>query len=467
MRRRLVAVAGVLLSLLLIALMAPLVSAYAEDCTKDEFPARQGDVTRFAVLAQDALETDRFGRLITALRRYVEVYRGTVIVTDANRDVVAASERDVDVSEAHVTDALDRALSGSGSPPPQTVWPWHDEPLIVGSPVGRDAHVLGAVVMIAPTDSIRDAVGTRLTWLALAGIAVLGAASAGLVGPFVRWILRPVGDLDVAAKRLAHGDLTTRVPASAGPPELRHLARSFNQMADNVETSQRQQRDLIADASHQLGNPLTALRLRVENLQADPRDTAEAEMAIEETERLNSIVESLLDLSQVGARQIELEPVDVAEHTRRRCEMWAPVLDRVSVNALDECVAYATEGTVDLVLDALLDNVAKFAPGAPVDVDVREDGDDVVLTVRDHGPGLPADDVEKVGARFFRGREHQNVSGTGLGLAIVRARVEDVGGRFAVSSPVGGGLDVRVRFRSRHAALGSTEERPDAGRAET
>lgn len=467
MRRRLIAVAGVLLSLLLIALMAPLVSAYAEDRTKDEFTARLNDVTRFAVLAQDALETDRFGRLITDLERYTDVYHGTVIVTDANRKIVAASERGVDVSETHIAEILDRALSGSGSPQPATVWPWHDDSFVVGSPVGRDAHVLGAVVMIAPTDTIRDAVGTRLTWLALAGIAVLAAASAGLVGPFVRWILRPVGDLDVAAKRLAHGDLATRVPASAGPPELRHLARSFNQMADNVETSQRQQRDLIADASHQLGNPLTALRLRVENLQANPRDVAEAEMAIEETERLNSIVESLLDLSQVGARQIELEPVDVAERARHRCEMWDPVIDHLTVGAPPTCVAYTTEGTVDLVLDALLDNAAKFAPDAPVDVTVRADGDEVVLSVRDHGPGLPAEDVEKVGARFFRGRVHQNVTGTGLGLAIVRARVEDVGGTFAVSVPDGGGLDVEVRFRSRRAAPGSTAVRRDASPAET
>ena len=456
MRRRLVTVAGVLLSLLLIALMAPLVSAYAEDRTKDTFTARLNDVTRFAVLAQEALETDRFGRLITDLQRYVDVYDGTVVVTDANREIVAASKSGVDVSEAHIADVLDRALSGSGSPQPATVWPWHDTSFVVGSPVGRDAHVLGAVVMIAPTDTIRDAVGTRLAWLALAGLAVLAVAAGGLVGPFVRWILRPVGDLDVAARRLAHGDLATRVPSSTGPPELRHLARSFNQMADNVETSQRQQRDLIADASHQLGNPLTALRLRVENLQADPRDTAEAEMAIEETERLNSIVESLLDLSQVGARQIAPEPVDVAERTRHRCEMWAPAIEALEVDTPTECIAYATESTVDLVLDALLDNATKFAPDAPVDVSVRLEADAVALSVRDHGPGLPADDVDKVGARFFRGRAHQNVAGTGLGLAIVRARVEDVGGWFEVARPEDGGLVVTVRFSRRSAVRGST-----------
>ncbi|UPK76082.1 HAMP domain-containing histidine kinase [Nocardioidaceae bacterium SCSIO 66511] len=449
MRRRLITVAGVLLSLLLIALMAPLVSAYAEDRTQDAFTARLTDVTRFAVLAQESLETDRFGRLIADLRRYSQVYDGTVVVIDANREVVASSTPEIDVADRRVADVLDRALSGSGSSPPETVWPWHGRSFVVGSPVGRDAHVLGAVVMIAPTDAIRSAVTTRLAWLAVAGLAVLTLAATGLVGPFVRWILRPVGDLDVAAGRLAHGDLGTRVPASAGPPELRHLARSFNRMADNVETSQRQQRELIADASHQLGNPLTALRLRVENLQADPYDATQAEMAIEETERLNSIVESLLDLSQVGARQVDLELIDIAASTRHRCELWSPAIADLVVDAADDCHAYATQTSVDLVLDAVLDNAAKFAPGAPVDVSVHTDADDVVLRVRDHGPGLAAEDVLKVGARFFRGRAHQNVAGTGLGLAIVRARVEDLGGRFTVSSPKAGGLGVEVRFRGR------------------
>ena len=71
----------------------------------------------------------------------------------------------------------------------------------------------------------------------LAGLAVLVLTAVGVVGPFVRWILRPVHDLDEAALQLAEGNLATRVPALAGPPKPRHLARSFNQMADNVETS--------------------------------------------------------------------------------------------------------------------------------------------------------------------------------------------------------------------------------------
>jgi signal transduction histidine kinase len=446
-RRRLVAVAAALLGVLLIALMAPLVNAYADDRTQDVFVRRLTDVNRFAVLAERALEDGRFNELATDLRRYADVYGGTVVVTDANREVVASSAAGADVGDPAVSRAIDQTLSGSGTSQPRTVWPWVDEPIVLGSPVGRDAQVLGSVILVAPTDDVQRGVGLRLGLLVLAGLTVLVITAVGVVGPFVRWILHPVHDLDEAALKLAEGNLASRVPALTGPPELRHLARSFNQMADNVETSQRQQRELIADASHQLGNPLTALRLRLENLRATAAGTSdpgEADLALEEADRLNSIVDSLLDLSQVGATQVAAAPVDVAAQARHRCEMWEPAFGRMSVELPPSLTARVTPDIVDVVLDALLDNAAKFAPGSPVEVTLRATGGEAVLSVRDHGRGLPADDVDKVGARFFRGREHQNIEGTGLGLAIVRARVEDFGGRFWVGPAEGGGLTVRV-----------------------
>ncbi|HSE71284.1 MAG TPA: HAMP domain-containing sensor histidine kinase [Nocardioidaceae bacterium] len=462
MRRRLLAVAGLLVGVLLVALMAPLVGAYAEDRTQDLFVDRLTDATRFAVLAEDTLEGGSSGGLVTDLERYGQVYGGAVAVVNANRQVVATSQPDLDVTRPEVARVVDQALAGSGSPQPETFWPWREEVFVLGAPVGRDAQVLGAVVVVAPTDSVRTDVAVRFGWLALAGLSTLALTAVGVVAPFVRWILRPVHDLDVAARRLAGGDLSSRVPARTGPPELRELAGSFNQMADNVEISQQQQRDLIADASHQLGNPLTALRLRIENLGDSCDDVAGVDRALEETDRLNRIVESLLDLSQVGAHRPDLVEVEVATAVRKRCEMWRPVLAGLTVEAPESAVALATADLVDLVLDALLDNAAKFAGGSPVSVSVRV-GERVVLAVRDHGPGLHAEDVEKVGRRFFRGRQHQNVAGTGLGLAIVRARVLDVGGAMTVARADGGGLRVEVALR--RAAPGSSAAPPDAGPA--
>ncbi|HEU0040795.1 MAG TPA: HAMP domain-containing sensor histidine kinase, partial [Jiangellaceae bacterium] len=450
----------------LLALMLPLIHTYAGERTQDLFVKRLGEVTRFAVLAENSLEGDDFGSLTTDLERYADVYGGTVVVVNANRAVVAASGGDVDVDRPDVSTAIDRALSGAGARQPETAWPWADSSFVVGSPVGRDAQVLGAVVMISPTDSVQADVTRRLGWLVIAGLAVLVLTAYGLVNLLVRWIIRPVHDLDRAAKRLAHGDLASRVPHQTGPPEIRALATSFNVMADNVEISQRQQRELIADASHQLGNPLTALRLRVENLgaSADPSSADHVAKVLEESDRLNRIVESLLDLSQVGGQNVATTRVDIAARARHRCDMWSPMFDRLRVHAPALAPASATNEIVDVVLDALLDNAAKFAAGSPVDVAVATaDDGSVGLSVRDHGPGLDAEDIAKVGARFFRGRQHQNVPGTGLGLAIVRARVLDIGGAFAVVPAAGGGLQVETWFPGfSDPSPGSTATTPDA-----
>ncbi len=465
MRRRLLVLSMTLVGVVLVALMAPLITTFAEDRTQDLFVSRLGDVTRFAVLAQDALEGGDTAGLSTDLQRYAEVYGGSVLVTNANRQVVARSGIESDPSDPRVPQVVEDALSGRSSTPPATAWPWSDEQIVIGSPVGRDAQVLGAVVMVTPTGTVQHSVSTWLSWLVIAGLATLLLTVFGVVAPFVGWVMRPVHDLDVAAKRLAAGDLGSRAH-ELGPPELRELANTFNVMADNVETSQRQQRDLVADAAHQLGNPLTSLRLHVENLGSSGADQHQVETVLEETDRLNNIVESLLDLSQVGAQAVLPVRVDVAAQVRHRCEMWAPVFSGLSVQAPETAAALATEDLVDVVLDALLDNAGKFAAEAPVEVTVTESADRVLLRVRDHGPGLHAEDVAKVGARFFRGRQHQNVAGTGLGLAIVRARVHDVGGSVDVRLADGGGLQVDVGFPLVTAsAPGSSAPPPDEGRA--
>lgn len=458
MRRRLLIVSMSLVSVLLVALMAPLISSYASERTQDLFVNRLTDVTRFAVLAEDSLEGGPID-LRTDLERYADVYGGTVIVTNANQEVVASSSTNADLEGPEVSAAIKQALSGSGSAPPSTVWPWARTPFVIGAPVGRDAQVIGGVVMISPTDSVQSNVGRRLGFLVIAGLAALALTAYGLVIPLVGWIIRPVHDLDLAAKRLAGGTLTSRVPEQVGPDELRDLAKSFNTMADNVARSQQQQTDLIVNAAHQLGNPLTALRLRVENLATTP-EVDDVDKVLEEADRLGMIVKSLLDLSQVGAHTAETTCIDVAAMARHRCDMWSPMFDELYLDAPVSLLALATDDLIDVVLDALLDNAAKFAEHARVDVTVSKDAGDVVVRVRDHGLGLDAEDVERVGTRFFRGRQHQNIAGTGLGLAIVQARVLEVGGSFAVMPAPGGGLQVETRLPTFNPAVhGRSAER--------
>lgn len=466
MRRRLLLVSLSLIALLLLALMVPLIATYASDRTQAMFVSRLGDVSRFAVVAEDALESGLAEELNVDLQRYVDVYGGSVLVTDADRQVVAQAGEETAGDDPEVQETIDRALSGAGSQPPDTVWPWSGDDVVIGSPVGRDAQVLGAVVVVAPTSAVKGSVASGLAWLVAAGLVVVLVMVFGAVVPFVGWILRPVDDLEHAAKDLADGDLSSRAH-ELGPPELRHLARCFNAMVDNVEMSQRQQRELVADAAHQLGNPLTALRLRVENLAATGSPVAAVEPVLEETDRLSSIVESLLRLSQIGAHRVAPVEVDVAGIVRERCAMWEPVFTSLRVDLPNRALAMSSPDVVEVVLDSLLDNAAKFAPDSLVEVTVtggHVPAGKIEVRVRDHGQGLHPDDVAKVGARFFRGRQHQNVPGTGLGLAIVRARVDDLGGSMVVSTPSDGGLEVAVVLPAATGdALGNSAPPPDEG----
>lgn len=447
MRRRLLIVSLTFVGVLLAALMVPLVAAYASDRTQDFFVERLSDTTRFAVLAEDSLETDDVSGLLSDLERYTEVYGGSVVVVNANSEIVA--ESGAGTTDPRTEEATVRALHGASAEPPATAWPWGDPSVVIASPVGRDSQVLGAVVMTAPTSSLHDEIELGIALLTVLGLGALLLTAYGVVVPFVGWVLRPVRDLDLTAKTLASGDLSSRA-TETGPPELRDLARSFNGMADNVESSQRQQRELVADAAHQLGNPLTALRLRAENLASTVSEPAAVEPVLEEADRLSATVESLLRLSQVGAAPVRAEPVDLVPLVRHRCDMWSPVFASLEVVTPEQATAMATADVIDLSLDALLDNAAKFAPGSPVRVTVSavadEDRDELCIEVRDEGPGLHPEDAAKVGARFFRGRAHQNVAGTGLGLSIVQARLADLDGRLVVTTPPEGGLSVALRL---------------------
>ncbi|MFC6148265.1 sensor histidine kinase [Mumia xiangluensis] len=465
MRRRLLVLSTVALSFLLVALIVPLIGTYASDRTQDLFVIRQADLNRLTVVAGTAVETGSVASLRSELARYEEVYDARLVVVDADRRTVAASPGELD--PAAVPREVSRALAGNSAEEPQPFWPWSADTYVVAAPIGRDAQVLGAVVMEIPTGGVRGDVAARLALLLGAGLGVLLLAAVGVAVPLVRWILRPVDELDDATRRMAHGDLSTRVPADDGPPELRRLASSFNDMADHVEVSQQQQAELVADASHQLGNPLTALRLRVETLsaKADADVAAELDLVLRETDRLTRIVDSLLDLGQVEAERAPQVPVDVADAVRARCRVWEPAIADLRVDAPPRATALAAADLVDVVLDAVLDNATKFAGGAAVEVTVAEGSRTVDLVVRDHGPGIPDEDLSKVGARFFRGTRHQNVHGTGLGLAIVRAHVAKSGGELAVRRPDGDGLEVCVTLR--RPARGSSAAPPDAARAAT
>jgi signal transduction histidine kinase len=262
------------------------------------------------------------------------------------------------------------------------------------------------------------------------------------------WVLLPVATLDRVTHDIATGRMKSRVGASGGPPELRRLIRSFNEMADNVEGVLDQQRAFVADASHQLRNPLSALLLRIELLGLElPEGNPEAESVKEEGRRLAQVLDDLLGLAVAESSGNDLAIIDIGAMVEVRTAAWRAVADRAGValeftGSPDGCpvTGWADSVALSSALDAVLDNAIKFTPaGAAVTVRLAMEGEYVALMVADGGPGLADDELARIGDRFWRSARHQNVQGSGLGLSIAKSLLRQGGGaiRYGHHEPTG------------------------------
>jgi two-component system sensor histidine kinase MprB len=214
-----------------------------------------------------------------------------------------------------------------------------------------------------------------------------------------------------------------------------------------LEDSARAQRQLVADASHELRTPLTSLRTNIEVLaRNEPLDPAEREHL------LRDVGEQLLEMTALVAELVELARGDekAADAEDVRLDLVAAeAIDRTKRNRpgvtfrpqLEESLVRGVPSTIERAVSNLLDNAAKWSPpGGEIDV-VVHNGE---LAVRDHGPGIAAEDVPFVFDRFYRAPSARSMPGSGLGLAIVRQVAEAHGGTVSVEAPTDGGTCMRL-----------------------
>ena len=290
----------------------------------------------------------------------------------------------------------------------------------------------------------------------------LMAAVAGLVMVqlLARGMTSPLRDMVRAANALARGRRAERISASSRD-EVGELARAFNAMADDLAELERQRKDLIANVSHELRTPLAALRGHLENLVDGVRAPDEASFAVmlRQTERLERLVEQLLDLSRLEAGQAPMAwgPVDIAGLLARvadEARLQAPACPL----ALDAPEGLSAEGDVERlhqVLTNLVDNALRYSPaGEPVTLVARADAGVVTIEVADRGPGLPAGESERLFERFHRaqGDRSRQTGGAGLGLAIARWIVELHGGQIQAHANTPTGCRMVISIPERRVA---------------
>jgi two-component system sensor histidine kinase MprB len=293
---------------------------------------------------------------------------------------------------------------------------------------------------------------TRLLLIAFAVGAILLATFLGaLIG---RAALAPVKRLTATVEEVTRTrDLSRRV-AAQGRDELSRLGTSFDAMLGQLETSLRSQRQLVADASHELRTPLTSLRTNLELLErGQPTDPVERQQLlgdlVSQIERLTTLVGDLIEVARDEETPMPFEELQLDEVVQEVVDdvSFRYPKERFNVSSSPSTIQ-GVKVRVARAITNLLDNAAKYSPaGATVD-DAVANGE---ISVRDHGPGVAAEDATRVFDRFWRSNDARHLPGSGLGLSIVKDVAESHGGSVTLERPIDGGGGARFRLRLKGA----------------
>lgn len=355
------------------------------------------------------------------------------------------------VTQAQVT----AALSG------HTVQQWQEDPqdgLLVLRPAYSGTRIVGAAAVQRAAHPLNEQVASLWLGLGLTGLAAILLATTLSIA-LARWVGRPLRRLDATADRFGAGELTVRASTVMGPPETRHLASTFNDMAGRLEALIGSHRTLVADISHQLRTPLAALRLRLELLHDDVDTAAAGELdgALGEIARLSRLVDGLLAVARAEQTQPAPATVDLTQLVSERVAIWSPLAQERHIQLLtssSQASVAATPGHLEQVLDNLLANALDVTPSeGQITVSIRQHHDLVKLEVIDSGPGMTPAQRAQAFRRFWTqpadSPSRDSTSGSGLGLAIVHRLITVDGGTIQLTNIPGLGLSVQMDL---HAA---------------
>ena len=339
-----------------------------------------------------------------------------------------------------------RAVVGRG----QLGYAWQTlqgEPvLVVGGRQGGPPDVY----FVFPAVAVETALAQlRIGLLAAGLLAVLVAlVTAGFIA---RRILRPVDEAVLAARRIAAGDLTARVPQGERD-EFGRWAAEFNRMAGNLETTvgrleaaQQQNRRFVADVSHELRTPLTALVAEASLIESGmdgltPDGRRAAELLVADVRRLRTLVDELMEVSRfdADAERVSLERVDLGR------VVTSVVTTRLPTAAIAlparPVVVESDRRRLDRILGNLVDNARDHAPGGPVEVSLTPTAAGAVIVVADRGPGVSRDDLPHLFDRFYKADPSRTGGSSGLGLAIAAEHAALLGATLRARPRPGGGL---------------------------
>lgn len=450
--------------LIVVFVSSAILTSASRELTQELQINRAASLNRLAQVAFDAASAGETAQLQTEMDRYSELYGEGVLIR-----LQQGTLRSGGLSEdrTDVRDAVARANLNLSDTTLTPLQPFGPSAEVISRSFGSASQVLGEAVLDVNLDAARQKLRDR--WLAV-GLAAAALAAVLLLGAarVTGWVLRPVHRLNAAVTELEATGRTGQLPED-GPPELRKLSRSFTTMAQTVSNSLESQRQLIADTSHELRNPVGALRLRFDLLQLELKTAREHDAAagvLAELERVEEILDGVLKLAAAEHRAFEdsargplgtplhqaeaaLDPYPILQEEAERA---GPAARRSGASIL---LADPPAPAVHIACNAaelaqmvgeLITNAIKYAPGARISVAARGRHGTVSIEVSDDGPGLSADERTAATSRFWRSPAHRTIRGTGLGMTIVDKLAAANGGRLVLADASPHGLAARLEF---------------------
>ena len=462
MRLRVLGVLSLVSLLMVVGASFALLTSASRELTQELQINRAAALNRFAQVASDAALDNDTTQLKREMDRYSELYDEGIIIRLQDETL---SSGGLDKDRDDVRTALSSAslnLSNTTLPP---LLPFGTGSEVISRSFGSANQVLGEAVLEVTQDAARQKLRER--WLAVGLVAVaLWAVLLFMAARVTGWVLRPIHRLNSAVTELAATGRTSHLPED-GPPELRELSHSFTTMAQAVTESIDFQRQLIADTSHELRNPVGALRLRMDLLQLQLHTQQEQEAAakvLAELERVEDILDGVLKLAAAEHRAVEgavRTAVGPALHTesltdpmmvlQEEVERARPAAQRSGAELLLEAPDRPVElscnpAELAQMVGELINNAIKYAPGARITVALSHLPGTAAIEVADDGPGLSAEERAASLGRFWRSPRHRDIRGNGLGMTIVNQLAGANGGRLILDHRVPHGLIARLEF---------------------
>lgn len=402
--------------------------------------------------------------LVSLLVFLDQTFDARIWLFDTHGRIVATSTRDeVFIGKSVANSVVEKVRRGEPVISPLGIEGLNEPMLSVAVPWGKGNRIYGGIVLHAPVKGINDAVSRVRETMAWA--LALGVVAATLLASYLSWsIARLLKEMERMAAELRQGRYDRRLSVHRDD-EVGDLARTFNELAERLEASERERKrldrlrdELLANLSHELRTPLTSMQGFLEALQDGLVEDEELRqkyyrLMAHETAHMSRLIDDMLDLAKLQTHAIRLnrEAVDVKELLAFVAMTFEPeARDKGTAIVLDVPdelpPVYGDSVRVEQMLNNLVSNAVKFTENGRITLRAWAEGSGVCIEVADTGVGIAAEDLPRIFERFFKVDRHRTKKnrGSGLGLAIVKELVELHGGRIEVQSQLGQGTTFRL-----------------------